>query len=42
LVSLIRISTAHLAPGTYVVALRAMDLAGNFQRDVTRTTITVR
>lgn len=36
-----RISTRSLAPGTYMVVLRAVDAAGNFQRGVTRTTLTV-
>jgi|GEM_PF-863512 len=37
----LRISTRSLSPGTYVVVVRAMDLARNFQRGVTRTTLTV-
>ena len=38
----VRISTRSLAPGVYTVVLRAVDAAGNFQRGVTRTTMTVR
>jgi hypothetical protein len=38
----VRVSTRSLAPGTYTVVLRAMDLAKNFQQGVTRTTLTVR
>ena len=38
----VRISTRSLTPGTYTVVLRALDAAGNFQRGVTRTTLTVR
>jgi photosystem II stability/assembly factor-like uncharacterized protein len=38
----IRMRTTSLTPGTYTVVLRAMDLAGNFQRGVTRTTLTVK
>jgi hypothetical protein len=36
-----RINTRSLAPGTYMVVLRAVDAAGNFQRGVTRTTLTM-
>jgi hypothetical protein len=38
----VQVSTQALAPGKYLVVLRAMDLAGNYQRGVTHTTITVR
>jgi len=38
----VRVSTRALAPGTYRVALRAMDRAGNFQRGLTVTTLRVR
>ena len=38
----VKVSTRALAPGTYTVVLRAMDLAGNFQAGVTRTTLTVK
>jgi len=38
----VRVRTGGLAPGVYRVALRAMDTAGNFQRGVTVTTLTVR
>jgi len=38
----VRVSTAGLAPGTYRVALRARDRAGNFQRGVTAVRLTVR
>jgi hypothetical protein len=38
----IRISTARLTPGTYTVALRAMDRAGNYQKGVTRVRLTIR
>ena len=38
----VRVSTRSLAPGSYTVVLRAMDLARNFQNGVTRTTLTVR
>jgi hypothetical protein len=37
----VRISTRGLAPGTYRVALRAADRAGNFQRGLTVTTLRV-
>jgi hypothetical protein len=37
-----RISTRALSPGTYRVALRARDAAGNFQRGLTVTTLQVR
>jgi len=38
----LRVSTRALAPGAYTVVLRAVDIAGNFQRGVTRTRLTVR
>jgi hypothetical protein len=38
----VRISTRALGPGVYTVALRAMDVAGNFQHGLARTTLTVR
>jgi hypothetical protein len=38
----VRISTRSLGPGVYTVALRAMDVAGNFQHGLARTTLTVR
>jgi hypothetical protein len=37
----VRVNTSGLAPGSYTVVLRAMDLARNFQTGVTRTTLTV-
>ena len=37
----VRISARRLAPGTYRVALRAVDRAGNFQRGLTVTTLRV-
>ena len=37
----VRVNTRGLAPGSYTVVLRAMDLARNFQAGVTRTTLTV-
>ncbi len=37
----VRVSTHGLAPGSYTVVLRAMDLARNFQAGVTRTTLTL-
>jgi hypothetical protein len=38
----LRVSTRSLRPGTYLVALRAVDRAGNFQRGMTRVRLTVR
>ena len=38
----ISIKTSALAPGAYTVVLRARDAAGNFQRGVTRTRLTVK
>lgn len=38
----IRVRTGGLAPGAYRVAWRAVDAAGNFQRGMTVTTLTVR
>jgi photosystem II stability/assembly factor-like uncharacterized protein len=38
----VRVSTRSLAPGSYRVVLRAMDLARNFQTSVTRATLTVK
>jgi photosystem II stability/assembly factor-like uncharacterized protein len=37
----VRVQVGGLAPGTYTVVWRAMDLAGNFQHGVTRTLLTV-
>jgi hypothetical protein len=38
----LRVSTRSLRPGTYLVVLRAVDRAGNYQRGVTRAWLTVR
>jgi hypothetical protein len=38
----VKISTGSLAPGVYHVSLRPMDIAGNFQRTVTDSSLTVR
>jgi hypothetical protein len=38
----IRVRTGGLAPGVYHVSWRAVDAAGNFQRGITVTTLTVR
>jgi hypothetical protein len=37
----LRIKTGSLSPGTYLVTLRAMDKAGNFQRGVTHVHLTI-
>jgi hypothetical protein len=37
----LRIKTGRLSPGTYLVTLRAMDKAGNFQRGVTHVRLTI-
>jgi hypothetical protein len=39
---MIRVRTGGLAPGTYRVAWRALDSAGDFQRGVTVSTLQVR